>query len=240
MPQKTPVRKHDHGSSEHTKNIQRRVIQQQNKQNLTNTCKTYEDKSHKYIYKTDRRGGGATPTRDRRPFPRLRQKERAQDNWVHNERTKYESHRKNKLKLARAWTRTPPSGEPGEPRWQLAKLRTPSPMPGVREKENRTNKNQQIFRNYKRGIRSEVATTRRKIKHLTQQSGGRREYRKQEPETSREDWRRSATKARQLAEQPPKKAFKDESNDEQQNSPKNTTHTRARKIRSMSKHTAHK
>ena len=111
---------------------------------------------------------------------------------------------------------------------------------GQRERKQNQQEPIKIFRNYKRGIRSEVATTRRKIKHLTQQSGGRREYRKQEPETSREDWRRSATKARQLAEQPPKKAFKDESNDEQQNSPKNTTHTRARKIRSMSKHTAHK
>ena len=44
-----------------------------------------------------------------------------------------------------------------------------------------------------------------------------------------------ATKARQLAKQPPKTVFKDESNDEQQNSPENTTHTRAHIIRNMNK-----
>ena len=39
-----------------------------------------------------------------------------------------------------------------------------------------------------------------------------------------------ATKARQLAKQPPNKAFKDEVYNEQQNSPENKAHTRAKII----------
>ena len=45
-----------------------------------------------------------------------------------------------------------------------------------------------------------------------------------------------AAKARQLAKQPPKNAFKDETYNEQQNSPENKTnktHTRANLIRNM-------
>ena len=42
-----------------------------------------------------------------------------------------------------------------------------------------------------------------------------------------------ATKARQLAKQPPNKAFKDEVYNEQQNSPENKAHTRAKIIRNM-------
>ena len=44
-----------------------------------------------------------------------------------------------------------------------------------------------------------------------------------------------ATKARQLAKQPPNKAFEDETYDEQQNSPENKIHTRANIMRSMNK-----
>ena len=154
--------KREHDNSEHTKNKRRRLRQKQNKQNLTNTPKTYEDKGHRHIYKTNRRGGGATQDRDRRPPPRLRHKERAQGNWVNREHTKSESYNSYKRKLARVCTRTPPSGEPGEPRWPLGKLRTPSPKPEVGEKENITNKNQHRCRNYKRGMRSEVATQKEK------------------------------------------------------------------------------
>ena len=77
-------------------------------------------------------------------------------------------------KLARVWTRTSPSGEPGEPRWHIAKQRTPSPKPEVEAKQNITDKNHKRNRNYKRGIRSEVATNRRKTKHLMKQSEERR------------------------------------------------------------------
>ena len=42
-----------------------------------------------------------------------------------------------------------------------------------------------------------------------------------------------ATKARQLAKQPPNKAFKDEVYNEPQNSPENKIHTRAKIIRNM-------
>ena len=201
--------KHEHGNGEHAKNKQRRIRQKQNKRNLTITPKTYEVKSHRHTYKTNRRGGGATQDCDRRPLPRLRQKARAQGNWVNREHTKFESCYSYEHKLARVWTRTPPSGEPGEPRWQLAKLRTPSPKPEVEEKENITNKNQRRCRSYEGGIRSEVATNRRKTKHLMKQGEERREYRKQKSETTRGDWRRLATRARQLAKQPPTKAFND-------------------------------
>ena len=91
-------------------------------------------------------------------------------------------------------------------------------------KENITDKNPKRSRAYKRGIRSEVATDRRKTKHLMKQSEGRREHRKQQSETSRGDWRRLATKARQFAKQLQKRLLKT-SNEEQQNSPENTTHT---------------
>ena len=69
------------------------------------------------------------------------------------------------------WTGTPPSGEPGEPRWHIAKLRTPSPKPEVRTKRDITitYKNNKRNRNYKRGIRSEVAINRRRTKHLIEQ-----------------------------------------------------------------------
>ena len=140
-----------------------------------------------------------------------------------------------KRKLARVWIMTPPSGEPGEPRWHIAKQRRPSPKPEVEVKQNRTDKNQRRNRSHKRGIRSEVATNRRKTKHLMKQSAERREYRQQKSETSRGDWRRLATQARQLAKQPPNKAFKDEKHYEQQNSPENKIHTRANIIRGMDK-----
>ena len=117
-------------------------------------------------------------------------------------------------------------------------MRTPSPKPEVRAERDitTTDKNNKINRNYKRGVRSEIAINRRKTKHLTKQREERREYRKQKSETSRGDWQRLATKARQLAKQPPKKACKDETYNEQQHSPENKTnktHTRAKLIRNM-------
>ena len=74
------------------------------------------------------------------------------------------------------WTGTPPSGEPGEPRWHIAKLRTPSPKPEVEKKRDITiiDKSNKRNRNYKRGIRSEVAINKRKTKHLTKHSEERR------------------------------------------------------------------
>ena len=60
-----------------------------------------------------------------------------------------------------------------------------------------------------RGIRSDATKNRITSLHLTKINEERREYRKQGSETSRGEWRRLATKARQLAKQPPEKAFKD-------------------------------
>ena len=68
--------------------------------------------------------------------------------------------------------------------WPNSGQRTPSPKPEVEAKENVTDKNQKRNRNYKRGIRSEIATNRTKTKHLMKQSEERREYRKQKSETS--------------------------------------------------------
>ena len=74
------------------------------------------------------------------------------------------------------WAGTPPSGEPGEPRWHIAKLRTPSPKPEVEKKRDITitDKSNKSNVNYERGIRSEVARNKRNTKHLTKQSEERR------------------------------------------------------------------
>ena len=59
---------------------------------------------------------------------------------------------------------------------RIAKLRTPSPKPEVRTKRDITitDKSNKRNRNYKRGIRSEVAINKTKTKHLTKQSEERR------------------------------------------------------------------
>ena len=59
------------------------------------------------------------------------------------------------------WQGTPPSGEPGEPRWPMATLRTPSPMPRDH------NGNQNRKRNYGRGFRSSDARKRRQDKRAS-------------------------------------------------------------------------
>ena len=112
----------------HTRNKQIILIHAQNKRNKTNTRIIYLE-NQKHIQTRNRQGGGAKRTRDRRPRPRPRQKERAHGKWVHSEPIHMGNHNWIKHKLAKAWTRTPPSGEPGDPRWRLAKLRTPSPLP---------------------------------------------------------------------------------------------------------------
>ena len=151
--------------------------QKQNKQNFMKTYEIHDDSECRHRNNKIRMGGGATQDCDRRrPLPRLRQKERAQGNWVGREQYKPESNY-HEYKLARVWTRTSPSGEPGEPRWHIAKLRTPSPKPEVEGKRNIIDENHE--KKYKRCIRSEVAINKRKTKHPMKQGEERREYRKQ-------------------------------------------------------------
>ena len=149
--------KHEHDNNEHMENRQRRMRQKLNTQNLMSLPKTYEDKKYRRLNKTNRRGGGATQDCDRRPLPRLRQKERAQGNWVGREQTKHESCYRHKHKLARVWTGTLPSGEPGEPRWFIAKQRIPSLKPEVevKEKHNRQEpkEKQKLQKRYKKRSR---------------------------------------------------------------------------------------
>ena len=151
------------GSTEQrtTKNKQRRLRQKQNKQIMMNTIGTNENRIRKHTHKPDRRGGGALLTSDRRQRPHQRRKERAQGKWAHDEHTSFGNRNKTEHKLARAWARTPPSGEPGEPRWRQTELRTPSHMPEARKEDDKIYKNPGRNRNYKRGVRSEVATNRR-------------------------------------------------------------------------------
>ena len=126
-------------------------------------------------------------------------------------------------------------------KWHIAKLRTPSPKPEVEKKRDITitDKSSKRNRNYKRGIRSEVAINKRKTKHLTKQSEERREHRKLKSETSRGDWQSLAAKARQLAKQPPNTAFKDEVYNERRNSPENKVHTKSQNNQTHEQHTAY-
>ena len=159
--------KHEHDKKECTKNEQRRKRQKQNKQNFMNKYYIHDDSKCRHKNNKIRVGEGATQGCDRRrPLPRLREKARSQGNWVKREQDKPQRNNYHKHKLARVWTGTPPSGEPGEPRWHIAKLRTPSPKPEVEKKRDITiiDKSNKRNRNYKRGIRSEVAINNRKNK----------------------------------------------------------------------------
>ena len=158
--------RHEQDKIHVTKNKRRRERQKRNKHNFMNKHHAYENS--KYRNKNENEqikvgGGAAQDSGRRRPLPRLRQKERPQGNWVKRERereqNKLRGNNYHNKKLARAWTRTPPSGEPGEPRWRIAKLRTPSPKPEVRTKRDTitTAKNNKGNINYNRGIGSEVA-----------------------------------------------------------------------------------
>ena len=125
------------------------------------------------------------------------------------------------------WRRTPPSGEPGEPRWPEATLRTPSSKPGSLDKDRKQN----ISRNYNRGFRSQQARTRRKNKRSSTQKQNRENIRRWKQEAPKGDWLRLATEARRLLANPPKQAFKGEHGRKNREDPQKTKQTRASIIR---------